>query len=154
MWHIVELLRLPVNPDMVLIVVFHSKFNGLLSMVLGYFTGWCPIRILCFRRNHTVYIRKELYVDVDDLHSIFLYKNEIQIERNWEHDTFMAKEFSFFVSWTVFIALIQCLHISTGWHRWYQRWDLFSWSRVSPVCSFLFASQSAYFVVVQDFITR
>lgn len=46
------------------------------------------------------------------------------------------------------------INLIAGWHLWYQRWDLYFWSRASTGCWYLYAFQSVYLVVVQDFIIR
>lgn len=97
-WHLAELLQLPVNPNMVLIDL-----------------GLCQTRILCFFQNCTIQIRTRLYFDVDDLYSMFFHmKNGIQIERNWSFVT-IAHSFRSVLN-RVCNTDIMLTYLTAGWH--------------------------------------
>lgn len=53
-----------------------------------------------------------------------------------------------------FFQIELLIQIITGWHLWYQRWDLYFWSRASPRCWYHYAFQSVYAAVPQDLSTR
>lgn len=89
-------------------------------------------------------------------------KADKYFEANWKDEgkkeTTVAQLFYFVVSPYMICTLFSqwgCwLHLIAGLHLWYQRWDLYSWSRVIRSWWFQHASQSACALVVQDSFTR